>query len=327
MSCNMAALHSSRTMLSSLFLSLVLLVLPGTDALQVTPGSSCSSFCGDASSTNSTDIVCSDFDYYSSATGSTFMNCIECLETSNVTSGSDSDVAWLFYNLRYASSVCIYDFPNHNISNSSSSSSEESCDLQYACAPLQEALEYGNLNPSNGTDYGYCQADGGAFYGTAIDDCVSCLQASPSTYTANFLLALQAGCQQQPKAGTTLSITGSLFSTTAINITDTSNSSSTTSSTSSNKSTLSLNRIIAIVCSLGGLFFLAIGLFILYCCRQRRYAREDAQLLGNDGYPSHQQHFYYGKDRQGSVSTAQTYVMPPYTMDHKSKVAPTFPLG
>lgn len=43
----------------------------------------------------------------------------------------------------------------------------------------------GNLDPTNETEYGYCQADDDAFYGTSIDDCVGCLQSSASTYTAN----------------------------------------------------------------------------------------------------------------------------------------------
>lgn len=57
--------------------------------------------------------------------------------------------------------------------------------MDHACKPLQGAIESGNLVPSNETEYGYCQADDDAFYGTSIDDCVSCLQSSASTYTAN----------------------------------------------------------------------------------------------------------------------------------------------
>lgn len=75
--------------------------------------------------------------------------------------------------------MCIYDFPRHNETQTTT------CNLEYACAPLQGALEYGNLNPKNETEYGYCEADSNAFYGTSIDDCVSCLRSSPSTYMAN----------------------------------------------------------------------------------------------------------------------------------------------
>lgn len=218
-----------------------------------------------------------------------------------------------------------------------------SCDLEYACAPLQGALEYGNLDPSNETEYGYCSADDSAFYGTSIDTCVSCLQSSPSTYTANckkytlsiivkidsclltpnpVLLALEAGCQQEPQAGTLLSITGSLFSTTAINITMPSNATSSAAS-SSDEPVLSVNDIIAIVCSLGGLFLLATGLFGLYIARQRRYAREDALIHANT-YTPRQQHFYYDGGL-GSPSSGQTYAVPHYTIDHKSQLAVAHP--
>lgn len=81
---------------SSLPLGLVLLsIMTFTDALQVTPGSSCSSVCGASTSkTNSSEIVCSDYDYYSLGTGSTFMDCIECLQSSNTASDSENDVSW-----------------------------------------------------------------------------------------------------------------------------------------------------------------------------------------------------------------------------------------
>lgn len=182
----------------SLPLGLVLLILSGTQALQVTPGSSCSDVCQSSSATNSSDIVCADVDYYSSSNGAAFKDCIECLQTSNATSDSENDVSWFLCkslkerfqpilsmsntatdNLRYASAVCLYDYPKHRENSTSS------CDLEYACSPLQEALESGNLDPSNETEFGYCQADNNAFYGTAINDCVSCLQSSSSNYMAN----------------------------------------------------------------------------------------------------------------------------------------------
>lgn len=50
--------------------------------------------CGNSSTTDASDIVCNDFDYYSSAAGSTFMDCIECLQTSNSATTSESDVEW-----------------------------------------------------------------------------------------------------------------------------------------------------------------------------------------------------------------------------------------
>lgn len=183
----------------SLPLGVVLLILSGTHALQVTPGSSCSDVCQSSKLTSSSDIVCADVDYYSSSSGNTFKDCIQCLQTSDATSDSENDISWFLCksseasfsflgqvvsntsadNLRYASAVCLYDFPKHR------NNSTASCDLEYACSPLQRALESGNLDPSNENEYRYCQADNNTFYGTAIDDCVSCLQSSSSNYMAN----------------------------------------------------------------------------------------------------------------------------------------------
>lgn len=315
---------------SSISFGLALLLVTSTTALRVTQDSSCSSVCGNTTETTASDIVCNDFDYYASSTGSIFMNCLECLQTSNATSEADNDVAWFLYNLRYASAVCLYDFPSHNASANATSA----CDLDYACEPLQGAIESGSLNPANETEYGYCQADNNAFYGTSINDCVSCLQSSASTYTANFLLALQAGCKQEPEPGTLLSITGSLFSTTAINITSPINTTTTVSSAASS-SKPSPATTIAIGVSLGILVLAAIALFTVYCIRQRRHDREDAHLLNNP-YASqrpqqHHDYLYYGKEPTSSsgapsasiASAPGAYALqvapPQYTVDYKTE--------
>lgn len=75
--------------------------------------------------------------------------------------------------------MCLYGYPDHKKTTTTP------CDLNSACAPLQGALEYGSLGPENGTEYGYCQAGDGVLYGANIDDCVTCLQSSSSTYLAN----------------------------------------------------------------------------------------------------------------------------------------------
>lgn len=140
-----------------------------------------------------------------------------------------------------------------------------------------------------------------------------------------------------------LSISGSLFSTTPINIThlssSASNSSTTSSSTSNdddndNDRVLSLTAVIGIAVGLGVLFLLAAGLFTLYCCRQRRQAREDAGILqGHSPYHPqyhHQQQqspFYYNTKPPhsdgggpGAFTTGQSYAMPHYTVDYKSQL-------
>lgn len=142
------------------------------------------------------------------------------------------------------------------------------------------------------------------------------------------LLALEAGCKQEPLPGALLSITGSLFSTTAINITAPSPSNSTTASTSSSANQPSTTTTIAVSVSLGGLFLAAAALFTLYFLRQRRYAREDANLLlahqRSTPGPGYQ---YYGKDPSGPPSSAAAAhhpgfalqpAPPHYTVDYKS---------
>lgn len=82
-------------------------------------------------------------------------------------------------NLRYASAVCLYDYPTHR------ENWTETCDLQAACQPLQGAIETGLDLEANSSEFAYCSVDDSAFYGTGIDDCVSCLQSSPDSYVAN----------------------------------------------------------------------------------------------------------------------------------------------
>lgn len=103
----MAASLLDKMVLSWLPLSLVFL-LSSTTAIQVTPGSPCASVCLDspdggsaraASTTNSSDIVCDDVDYFSSSTGQKFKDCITCLQTSNAVSGEEDDVSWFLCKL------------------------------------------------------------------------------------------------------------------------------------------------------------------------------------------------------------------------------------
>lgn len=75
-----------------------------TAALEVTPGSSCASFCLDdgegdsldpfSSSTKATDISCRDDQYSTDEAGIKFRNCIECLAKSERVDGEESDLHW-----------------------------------------------------------------------------------------------------------------------------------------------------------------------------------------------------------------------------------------
>lgn len=309
--------------LSSLSLTVVVShLLSRTTAFGATADSPCTSVCLDsadvdfvrtaASTINSSDIVCNDVDYFSLASGQKFKRCITCLQTSSASSsGGESDVAWFLYNLRFASAVCLYDYPSHNTTTTTP------CDLNSACAPLQGALEYGSLRLENGTDYGYCQANGGVLGGADLDDCVTCLQSSSSAYLANFLLALEAGCREQPPPGTVLSITGNIFSAFPINTTS---STAAGSDREEDKPVLTTAATVGIALGAAALFLGAIALFVVYCLKQKKYEREDKTR----SYPYGQaQHFYY-KDpgsRPASITTDHSYVLPQYTVDYKPCVS------
>ncbi|KIH90854.1 hypothetical protein SPBR_09055 [Sporothrix brasiliensis 5110] len=153
--------------------AIISLFAASSTALRVTPGSACASYCLDngddiGQSANSTttpsDIVCNDDDYWSTTVGT-------------------SDVEWYLYNVRYAVDVCLFSSPGPSSSHSSTSSP---CVLSGTCLSLQKALDTGNVNPSNETQYQYCTADGGVFGRTALSNCAQCLQTnSEQTYLSN----------------------------------------------------------------------------------------------------------------------------------------------
>ncbi|KUI71047.1 hypothetical protein VM1G_07208 [Cytospora mali] len=305
-------------------------LIPNITALQVTPGSSCASVCLDseagnaldpaASTTNTSDIVCYDVDYYSTTVGVKFKNCLECLQNSTDASGSESDVSWFLYNLRYASAVCLYDYPALQANKS------ETCDLSTACQPLQGAIETGLDLDSDSGDFAYCSTDDSVFYGTGIDECVSCLQSSPDSYLANFLIALQAGCQQQPAAGTLLGLSGELFSGYPMNITSLLASNSSTSTTrKTQKEVLSVGAVVGIVIGAAALFILAMVLFYIYWRRQQEFYKEEVAMA----HPS----VFYGKDQgSGSYMTSltsgtSTKLVPIYTTDHRAPPPSYAPAG
>lgn len=82
-----------------------LVVLSGfVSSLEVTPGSSCATFCLDdgesdgfdagASSTNSSDITCRDIDFSTKDKGIKYKSCLECLSKSKRMYEDESDTHW-----------------------------------------------------------------------------------------------------------------------------------------------------------------------------------------------------------------------------------------
>ncbi|KAI1084263.1 hypothetical protein F5B20DRAFT_524202 [Whalleya microplaca] len=251
----------------------VLLLRYHAFALQVTPGSTCAAVCLDnpesdpldprSSNTSPSDIICDDDGYDTDGTGIKYKNCINCLQKSNATSGSENDALWFLYNVRYAVDVCVYGFPN-----ASSKGISSPCDIDFACEPLKTALEAGNLD-SSGDQYEYCTAGGGIFSGPTVDSCLQCFSSSTNqAYMSNFITALKAGCKQKPAPGTLLGLSGTLFTDTLVNITDPPVNE--TSNDNDDSTGMTTGAIVGIAVGAALLFFGGTGLFWVYHRKQKR---------------------------------------------------------
>ncbi|KAI9898352.1 hypothetical protein N3K66_006712 [Trichothecium roseum] len=277
----------------------ILLFLVGpAAALEVTPGSSCASICLDAdsgekdafdpaaSTTNTTDITCLDDSFSSEkGKGKKFHDCLECLQKSKKVDEEqdESDLHWYLYNLRYSLSTCLYSEPNN-----SPEAHVTPCVLSWACGTLKGALVEDKLNP-NGTDtYGYCDADGGLFTKPEgkLDSCITCLRGtSDQTYLANFMVALQAGCQQKPDKGQLLGLTGSPFTVSAINSTSEEDAEDVRSRPGgAGSATLTTGAIVGIAIGAALLLFGALALFFIHWRRQRRLDRDEKAATASSSY-------------------------------------------
>ncbi|KAI8255295.1 H/ACA ribonucleoprotein complex subunit cbf5 [Colletotrichum sp. SAR 10_98] len=179
-------------------------------ALHVAKGSPCQTLCGNVlDATTKDDVVCKESDYSVSAAGSVYQQCVSCELTSDYSTASQTDVQWLLYNLRYAVSYCIFGYPeNPNVGSSP-------CLTRTACEPFQDAIKYNDL-ASNGTEFDYCDN----WDHNQLAGCTACLRAGDNHYLTNFMTILDAGCQQKPDPGQTVSVEGSPFSKTSVNATD-----------------------------------------------------------------------------------------------------------
>lgn len=135
------------------------------------------------------------------------------------------------------------------------------------------------------------------------------------------LLALEAGCEQEPVAGQLLTISGEIFSENAITITVATNATSSNSTSSHDDSGISTGAKIGIGAGLGGLFLAAFVLFAIYWCRQRRFEQEE--LVGTHPYGLREQYYYPKEPDSGPATmiTAQNYVLQNYTNDYKSQLS------
>ncbi|OLN84911.1 hypothetical protein CCHL11_03927 [Colletotrichum chlorophyti] len=200
------------------------LCLSLASAIQVAKGSPCETLCGNVlDATTKDDIVCDEHSY-SSAAGSVYSQCISCQLSSGYSTADQTDTQWLLYNLRWAVSYCVFGYPNNtNIGSSPCLTRQVHSTMRnvdglqmITLNPLQRAIIYNELAP-NSTEYDYCTD----WDHTQTDRCASCLRAGVNNdYLTNFITILDAGCQQKPSPGNTISVEGSPFSKTRVNITD-----------------------------------------------------------------------------------------------------------
>ncbi|KIH90851.1 hypothetical protein SPBR_00364 [Sporothrix brasiliensis 5110] len=185
------------------------LVGPAT-ALLVAPNSPCEQYCGNVlSATTGSDMTCDDSLYSSSSAGIVFESCINCELKSAYSTGNVSDLQYLLYNLRYTISYCLFGLENNtNVAGSP-------CITNPACGLLENSFNYENLTVDV-APYGYC--DG--WIEVQVPKCTACLGSGFSnSFMENYVTILDAACIQKPNAGTTLSVSGTPFSTIPMNVT------------------------------------------------------------------------------------------------------------
>ncbi|KAN0103309.1 hypothetical protein V8E51_011622 [Hyaloscypha variabilis] len=245
----------------STVLVLLSVLAPSVVAIASNLDSPCAIQCGNVQGTTTgSDIVCNNGDFTSTPVGITFQSCVTCqLGSTYVAPGTNvPDLQLGLYNLRYAVSWCLFGYPNNtNVGNTP-------CITSTACQPLESAIEFDSLS-SQASEYGYC-----ALMNTvSVPKCNACLAVQTNQfYINNFVIALAGACQQQPSPGHTISLQGSLFSTTTVNITSPTAAATGTYTPSNTKFPLGAKIGVAV----GGVLLLlsVLGCLIIWRGKQRR---------------------------------------------------------
>lgn len=129
------------------------------------------------------------------------------------------------------------------------------------------------------------------------------------------LVALQAGCEQQPAPGVLLGLSGEIFSEQPVNITSVA-SNSAPLTRNGDRDELSTAAIAGIAIGATALFVIAIILFIIYWRRQKRYDREDKREADRAA-------FYNKEQGSGSylasiTSASSKRAAPSFAIDHRA---------
>jgi hypothetical protein len=262
-------------------LTSVAVALPAAEAIFVTPSSPCSVKCGNVQgSTPVDDLVCDPKEFVPGG-NQMFQSCVECELSSGYSRGTQTDVEAALYNMRLATSFCLFGHEDGSVPDIGV------CLTSKACGPFRDAMLFGNVSVE-ADGYDYCAlwpiADD-----TDFDGCRDCLQSAHFNYMANFFVALQAGCEQQPVPGVLLGLDGSVFSTDDVNITAPSPTAAVDPDWFDD-GPLPLGAKVGI--AIGGLALLltVAGFFIVWNGKRRRRAflRTLEKKYGNQGWPSPQ---------------------------------------
>ncbi|KAL2130886.1 hypothetical protein VTI74DRAFT_5816 [Chaetomium olivicolor] len=293
-----------------------------SSALQVTPNSPCSPACRDSldldasdpnsSNTRNSDITCQDA-AYASAAGTKFRNCMTCLQTSTFSQGTESDTMWFLYNLRYTAAYCVFGYPN------ATGIPSTPCTTSRACGPLEASLKHGILDPRNTSAYSYCSAGNGeAMDSSHFESCIPCISAEGTTeYLANYFVALEAGCRQQPAPGVLLGLNDTVFSEKQISIVDR----ATLKEDDPPKQVLGTPVIVGIVA--GAVVVLLIAAGVVFICLRKRRNKQARASAEADFYDR-----FNGRHRSSMSFQCQTHMISPrFWPTAGNEKGPSTPVG
>ncbi|PKS07988.1 hypothetical protein jhhlp_006600 [Lomentospora prolificans] len=174
--------------LHALFYFLLLLQWDTVAAFKVTDGSPCASLCAEDSEAPVANSTVAN-------KGPKVPKCMGCLEESEFVNGEENDQMWF---------LCL-----HNASGVGSSP----CQTTTSCGALENSmLQEGR------SQYSYCESgDRTIIPSDEFSSCLSCVKTGGSHgYLTNFLIALEAGCDQKPTAGQKLALNDTVFTDTVI---------------------------------------------------------------------------------------------------------------
>lgn len=252
-------------------------------ALRTVQGSPCTDVCGTTTNTTSAEMACLDADFNSTSgttVGKKFKSCVSCLLASpyqNTTIG-ETDVDWGLFNLRYAFSSCVYDYPV-SITNVSTP-------CLVSCTSLGPALDMALVDPIGNQLSQFCSST--SFADNVVTTCENCYAlTSQQSFFANFLEAVRYNCHFPTSGGIAFPISVSrIFNTTQLPTTTVYSSSTATS-----KGTSTVQKFLTVIIVVPIIGFLIIVSLLALCCfclvrHRRKIAKKRRNQMQNRWMPT-----------------------------------------